>query len=884
MSPTSTLLATKLQIPPRRPILVPRPHLIDHLDRGLRSGHILTLVCAPAGFGKTTLVTEWLRGLKHSIAWLSLDEGDNDPARFLTYLIAALRQIDAGIGETTEALLQSPQPSTPEMVLTSLINDVTAVSTPFILALDDYQTINTPAIHQQLTFVLEHSPPQMHLVILSREDPPLPIARRRARGQVGEIRQDDLRFTAEETAEFLQKVMGLDMSPDEIAALERRTEGWPAGLQLAALSMRGQADVQGFVQAFAGSDRYILDYLFEEVLRRQSSDVQNFLLQTSVLNQLSARLCDAVTGRTDSQTLLEALEHANLFVVPLDPSRTWYRYHHLFADLLHHQLRAQKEFAEALLRQRASQWYEANGFIIEALQHSLAAQDWDRSALLIGMASAQVIQHGQITTLSRWLEVVPDEIVRQRHEFALAKGWALMITGQFEMAETYADLAVRLMPVDAPPAYRGVVLSLRSYFPLARREVAATVELAMEALDLLKEGDPYMVRGAALNNLAQAQTMLGDISAAVQTLREMLSLSQGSQHALTQVSALSHLAELLNLQGQRQQALACARQALDQCVDTRGRPLPLAIVPHIVLGLLHYEANELARAHQHVTEALEPGTHVSSPGWVLAGQMMLARLQQALGQAETAASTLREVRQTAMRFKLPHLDAQIAAVEAEIQLRQGNLAAAASWAETAGLSSTDTPHHLRESEYVTYARLLLAQDKPAQAFTLLEKLEQSALAGGRNRSVIAIHILQALAHHALGREAKAHAGLGAALRLAAPENYVRAFLDEDPRLLKLLPKVRQLAPDFVDRVLQGDQDQAGPPAPAPADQALAESLSERELEVLRLIAAGLSNHEIADKLIIGVGTVKSHVHSILGKLDARDRTQAVARARELKLL
>jgi len=880
----NALLLTKFHVPPVRPALVPRPRLIERMNAGVY--HRLTLISAPAGSGKTTLVAAWLSGAQRPYAWLSVDESDNDPVRFFTYFTAALQRVDPGIGQAARAMLQSPEPPPPESFLTSLVNDIATTSSPFILVLDDYHLIQMLPIHQQLAFLLDHAPPQMHLVIVTREDPLLPLSRLRARGQMSELRQADLKFTEEEAADFLQRVMQLSLSSADVSTLHRHTEGWIAGLQLAALSLRGRGGVGSLVQSFAGDQRYIIDYLFDEVFQQQSHDVQSFLLQTSILERLTAPLCDAVTGREDSREVLLALEHANLFLVPLDESRQWYRYHHLFHDLLRTQ---RNPSLLAPLHQKAAHWYKENGFLDEALGHALAAEDWDEAERLVAPACSEAIRNGQFATLGRWLAALPDALVRQRPGFATLKAWASLAMGQQETAEASADLAESLLPADAPSFDRGVLVALRTYISLARRDVARTIQLATDALALLDKGDPYFARGAVLNNLAQAQVWAGDIPAATQTYRELLRQSQGV-HPLSAVSALSHLADCLDIQGQRNEAMVLCQQALAQCMDARGRPLPPGGLTHILLGGMCYEGNDLPSAQQHLLQGLELAKSLSRASVPVAGMIELARLQLANGEAKAALATIGEVRQLASQLHWPHVDSMVAAMEAEFALRQGDIVAVERWAESAGLSPTDWPSHVRESEYLTYARLLLAEHRLNEVQVLLANLERFAQEGGRGRDLITVWILQALAQLALGDRKQALARLEEAVRLAAPEGYVRAFLDEGQSILKLLPPVRHVAPAFVDALiiafgtdLQGARE-AAPERPDAHPPSLIEPLSDREMEVLRLVASGLSNGEIAGRLIITVGTVKTHVHNICGKLAVRSRTQAIARARELVLL
>jgi LuxR family maltose regulon positive regulatory protein len=881
------LLNTKLYVPPVRPELVPRPRLVDQLNAGLHRK--LTLVSAPAGFGKTTLITEWLSTGERPFAWLSLDENDNDPARFLTYILAALQKIEPDIGQAAGAMLQAPQPPPPESLLTTLINDIAAVRQPLVVVLDDYHLIHTLPIHQLLAFLLEHQPPQMHLVLATREDPPLPLSRLRARDQVTDIRQADLQFAEGEASSFLRQVMGLDLSSADVRELQRRTEGWIAGLQLAALSMRRSDDIRRFVDDLSGSQRYILDYLVEEVFQRQPPAVQEFLVKTSILDRLSAPLCDAVRfgeaeshgGRGSSCDLLLALDQANLFIVRLDESRQWYRYHRLFRDLL----RTQGEPADrALLHLRAARWYAEHGFLDEAMDHALAAEDWNEAECLVEPAAAQAINLGRFATVSRWLDAMPEARLRSSSGLATLKGWVLLPLGQFDAAGTWAALADDLLPADAPATSRALVTCLQIYVAYATLDIPRTIELAHQALELLEEGDPYGLRGAALANLASAQMVMGDVASATQAFREMARLGQEAGHLISMVGAWSSLAWLLHLQLEPHEAQALCRQALERAVGPRGTPLPLAGQAHIVLGMIAHDRNELAPAGEHLAQGVELSRQLGPTSGTFQAAFTLAWIQELSGEREAALATASAARQAAAQFNLPLIGAYVAACEADLHLRLGDVDAAARWAETAGLSPADTPQFAREGEYFTLARLLLARDRPAEARVLLANLEQYAQTRSLYRSLLTVHILRAKAERALGEEAEALAHLEKGLRLAAPAGYLRPFLDEGQAVLELLPRVRHLVPEFVGELLGGAPAEPVHPRPAPSQQPLIEPLSERELEVLGLVAQGLSNREMAERLLITVGTVKTHVHNIYGKLGVRGRTQAAARARELELL
>jgi LuxR family maltose regulon positive regulatory protein len=885
------LLATKLFAPPPRAELVARPRLVERLNAGL--DRKLTLVSAPAGYGKTTLIADWLQGqgeatLARQLAWLSLDEGDNDPARFFAYMVAALQQVDPDIGHVAQVMLQAPQPPPPEALLTSLLNDVASMPGAFVLVLDDYHLIQTLPIHQQLAFWLQHQPPQMHLVIATREDPPLPLSRLRARGLITDIRQSDLRFRAEETGDFLQRVMALELEPGDVAALQRRTEGWIAGLQMAALTLQGtlaqqsREDAHWAIESFTGSHRYVLDYLIEEVFQQQPPHVQEFLIQTSILDRLTAPLCDAVTGRDDSRDLLLRLDRGNLFLVRLDQSRQWYRYHRLFRDLL----RTQGESVDRVpLHLRAVGWYAQQGFLDEALHHALAAEDWDGAERLLWPAAGQAINLGQFATVGRWLEAIPEERLRASPRLVALQGWVLLAAGQFDAAQTWATLAEELLPADASSVSRGLVACLQLTIAHARYEIPRVIELAQQALELLEEGDPYGLRGPALANLASAQIGLGDLRAATRTYREMARLGQEADYLMIVVSAWSSLAWLLHLQLEPREALALGHQALERAVGPRGQPIPPAGQPHILLGLIAYERNELVPAREHLAQGVELARQTGPSSGAMQAAFTLAWIQALSGDRDAAQATADATCWAASQLNLPLVDAFVAACEADFYLRLGNVEAATRWAETACLSADDTPQFEREGEYFAFARLLLAQDRPVEAQTLLDNLEQFAGTRGLLRSLLTVHVLRARAERALGRDAGALASLEKALHLAAPAGYLRPFLDDGPAVLDLLPRVRHAAPAFVDQVLGAfSSTQRTPPPAAPSSSALVEPLSERELEVLGLVALGLSNREIAGRLFITVGTVKTHVHNIHGKLGVQRRTEAAARARELGLV
>jgi LuxR family maltose regulon positive regulatory protein len=836
----------------------------------------LTLISAPAGYGKTTLVTEWLLSLTSAgeevkVAWLSLDEGDNDPQRFLAYLLAALRQINAGFGSAVEAMLQSPQPPPGDVILTALVNEIAAVLQPFILILDDYHVVHTPPIYQQLSFLLEHRPPQMRLVILTREDPPLPLARLRARGQMVEIRQEDLRFSRAECADFLNQVMGLNLPPADIAALERRTEGWIAGLQLAALSMRGRDDLPGFIETFTGSSHYVLDYLIEEVFRQQPADVQDFLLRTSILDRLSGPLCDIVAHRMDSRDLLEHLEHANLFIIPLDQSCTWYRYHHLFAELLRQRLRTGGTFSEIELHHLASQWFQVEGLFPEAIKHALAACDWDRAAGLIQDISVRLLGRGELMTLLGWLKSLPAEAVFVRPELCRDYGWALTLTGQLDAADAYLRQAEAVAHDSGP--LLGTVLVARAYNLRVRGGTAQAIEYARRALGILPQADA-LSRSLAALTLGLAYWTRGDFQESERAFMEVDRAAQQSGNQYARMTALAYLAMTQAVYGRLHRAAELCRQV----IQLGGQSPPVAPA-HIELGALFYEWNDLDAAAEQVHIGIEQSQRTGNPLIESDGYRTLAVIQQGRGEPEAAQATLQKADQLAESHQVSPLTCiRNAACHVQIALAQGDLAAAQFWAERV-TEPTDTSL-LYSYLGLTPIRILLARHEKTEAAKRLKELYETATQKGCGAGMVEVLTWQALAADAPG---DALHFLQEGLKRAQPEGFIRTFVDKGESMKALLERLKSQGGELKPYILTLLA-AFGETGETPKAQQLVEPMSERELGILRLLADGLSNREIAEKLVISVGTTKSHVHHILDKLGSDSRAQAVAKARELGLL
>ena len=887
---TYTILQTKLHIPPLRSSLVPRPRLIAKLNTGLDGK--LTLVSAPAGYGKTTLVAEWLVNLANlgrltagtgphpaklesgegfRAAWLSLDQNDNDPVRFLTHLIAAMRQVDQSLGETTLSLLQAPQPPPPEAVLTALINDIASTPAPFVMALDDYHVIQALGIHKQLGFVVEHQPSQVHLVILTREDPPLPLARLRARGQMVEIRQEDLRFSLEECADFLHQVMQLDLSASDIAALERRTEGWIAGLQLAALSMQGRDDLPGFIEAFTGSSHYVLDYLIEEVFERQPAKVQDFLLKTSILDRFTAQLCDVITQQKCSREILQTLDQSNLFVVPLDQSHTWYRYHHLFAELLRQRLHSTETLSENELHRLASRWFAAEGLLPEAIHHALAASDWEQAAEFIGNKSVMMLRRGELMTLLGWLKALPDEVVYERPQLCRDYGWALTLTGQLGAADTHlgqAEAAVR-----GDDALLGTILVAQAYNLRARGDNLQAIERARRALSLLPQTDS-LSRSLVALTLGLAHWYCGNLRDAEQAFIEVDQAAQHSRNHYARMTALTYLGVIQAIYGRLHRAAELCRQV----IHLGGQSPPVAPA-HIELAALLYEWNDLESAAHHLQIGIELSQRTGNLMILSDGYRALAILQQARGEPNAALTTLQMAHQLAHDHEVtPLTRMRNAACHVQLALAQEHLATALYWAEQVTESADASPLYPRLG--FTPARLLLAHDERTEADQRLKELYETACQAGWSSGVVEVRALQAIA---ATTPTDARRFLADALKQARPEGFIRTFVDKGEPMKFLLERLKSEGGELKDYVLT-ILSAFGETGRAPRSQLLVEPMSERELEILRLMADGLSNREIAERLVITVGTAKSHVHHILEKLGGDSRMQAVAKARELGLL
>ena len=909
------LLATKLHLPRPRPGFVPRPRLAVRLDEGLAHG--LVLVCAPAGYGKTVALADWARRSGRPVAWLSLDAGDNDPVRFWRHVVAAVGPARPGVAERLLPLFGPPPPSSFDGLAAALINELAGQpgDDEAVLILDDYHLIDAEPVHESLSVLLEHPPPGLQVVLASRSDPPLPLGRLRARGQLAELRAAELRFTADEAAALLQQAAegaGRALSGADVAALTARTEGWAAGLQLAGLSLRGQADAAGFVTAFSGSHRYVLDYLAGEVLAHLDEQVRDFLLETSVLDRLSGELCDAVTGRAGSQALLERVEQAGLFLVPLDEVRGWWRYHHLFADLLLARVQAERPARVVALHRAAAAWHEEHDLADAAVRHALAAGDAAWAARLIEQHFDAVMQQGQRATIHRWLALLPADLVHARARLNLAQAWMAVVGGHVEAAGVALDAAHR---APAPPAEKpfepsvGRGASLLANTPAAitvcqawlawlRGEAERTTFLAAQARGELDDGD-WLLTSMCQLELALADRLRGRLDDAERGFAANLAGWRAAGKPSWAVSVCDYLGLVRIAQGRLDAALGTYQTALEIAAGPGQPALPSAGIAYTGMAEVEYQRDELDAALRHVTEGigrLRPANYTAP---LAAGLARLSRIRQATGDAAGALEAIGEAERVAPSPAVGGLVNPVPAQRARLLLAQGDVAAAARWTKQQGLSPEDKPSYPQELEYLVLARVLVAQGRPGEALVLLDRLHAQAAAQDRTGSVIEIQALRALALAAGGDEPAAAGALAEALTLACQQGHVRVFADEGPPMRALLgrvvaahragrPPARGIPVGYLARLLRAFDGGPGAPGLGPAAGAgvpgIIDPLTGREREVLAKLAAGTSNQAIAEELFVTLFTVKKHVSHILAKLGAANRTEAVARARQLGLI
>ena len=873
-----SLLATKLYLPAPPPNLVPRPRLVERLNAGLHRK--LTLVSAAAGAGKTTLLSEWLAGRPRPAAWLSLDERDSDPARFLTYLVAALQSVDPALGQGVLAALSSPQPPPAEALLTALLNDLAAAQGRLILVLDDYHLVDDPAVDDALAFMVERLPPQLHLVIATREDPALPLPRLRARGQLAELRITDLRFTPAEAAGFLNQAMGLELSAAQVAALETRTEGWIAGLQLAALALQSlpsRIDAAGFIDSFTGSHHFILDYLMEEVLGRQPPEIQAFLLRTAILDRLCGPLCDAMleADAGSGQAALETIECSNLFIIPLDDQRRWYRYHHLFADLLRQRLQHSASGGDgaslAACHLRASAWFEANGLDLEAFQHAVAAGDIDRAARLVEGQGMPLIFRGAAVPVVHWLETLSQAALDARPALWVIYASALLFVNQVAGVEAKLQAAEAVLPPEPADPYTrdllGHIASIRATVAVIWHDAAAILAQSQRALAYLHPAN-LPVRTATTWTLGYAYYLQGDRAAARQAYTEAQAISEKIGHFIILLMSTQGLAQVQEDDLQ----LPLAAETYTRAVQLAGDPpTPVACNAHLGLARIHYAWNDLQAARQHAGQAALLAQQIPNTDRYVACQVFLARLGLASGDLPGAAAILARAeaaaRQQDFSLQLP----EIAAARSLLLLRQGQPEAAAQLASEYALP-------------LSQAQARLESGDAGAALAVLEPFCQALAARGWHDQRLQGLLLLALARRAVGQTTTALHTLAEALALAEPGGVLRPFIEAGEPLARLLAAAPPGTLPGIAVRLQAVMNTHPAAEAAPAAQPLIEPLTPRELEILRLVAGGLSNRQIGEQLFLALDTVKGHNQRIFDKLGVQRRTEAVARARQLGLV
>jgi LuxR family maltose regulon positive regulatory protein len=933
VSGSDALLATKLHVPRTQPGFVPRRRLAEALDVGLARGRVL--VCAPAGFGKTALLADWARGGARPVAWLGLDDGDSDPVRFWRYALAALDQARPGIAGRVGPLLGPPAPHSFDGLVTALINELAgdSGSDEVLLVLDDYHQVDSWPVHESVAFLLESLPPGLTVVMAGRADPPLPLARLRARGQLAELRAADLRFTSEEAATLLGETVESGMPTPLAEALTARTEGWAAGLQMAALSLRGHADPAGFVAAFSGSHRFVLDYLADEVLDTQPEQVRAFLLDTSVLERLSGELCDAVTGRVDSQAMLQQVERAGLFLMPLDQVRGWWRYHYLFADLLRARQQAEQPGRMQALHRAAAAWFEDHDLADDAVRHALAAGDAAWAARVVERNVETLLGRSEGATLRRWLSALPAEAVRDRPRLFLAQAYGAAQGFQLEVLEALLDDAERAYAVNGDEPYHDLagrpvsvlanvpaaIAFLRASVARLRGDAALAVSYNRKAVARLGEDD-WLMRSFLRWNEAAADWLSGSLGPAERGLAEVLADLRTADKAVRRTGGrptevLRHveggaeffagflasrvrydLGEVQRAQGDLAAALATYQRPLDTAGES-SQPA-YAGVAHIGAAQVLYERNELTAALDHATRGVSLCRDLAFALPLAIGLTVVARIRQVHGDASGALEAMSEAARVELSPQVIALLNPVPAQRARLLLALGDVNAAAAWTAAAGLSSDDEPDYPREPSYLVLARVLLARSDLDPALAMLQRLLDTAASQGRTGSFIQIQALRALGLAALGDDASALSALTEALTLAHPAGYVRVFADEGEPMHALVaqlsaarsrdqPSVRPIDARYLAALERAcGQAEAGPPPRRAASSlpGLIEPLTERELEVLRLIAAGMSNQRIARDLVVALDTVKKHVTHVLGKLGATNRTEAAARARQLGLI
>jgi LuxR family maltose regulon positive regulatory protein len=916
----TSLLATKLYIPHARPDAVLRPRLTEKLRAGLSRPGCFALLSGPAGFGKTTLLSEFVATLPRSSAWLSLDEGDNDPIRFWSYVIAACQSVYKGLGESAGSLLAAPQSLPEDAIPTILINDLARLEADLVLVLDDFHVIDNSSIHTALSFLLDHMPENLHIVLSTRSDPPLPLARFRARNRLVEIRVKDLRFTSGEAAAFLNQMMDLNLSAADVAALEARTEGWIAGLQLAAISMQGRTDITGFVKAFTGSHIFVAEYLIEEVLNQQAEEVQSFLLQTSILEGMNASLCEAITERKGGQDVLDSLRRLNLFVIPLDDEGQWFRYHRLFADLLQARLR-QVSTAEgiALLHSRAAGWYEQAGMVGEAIHHALAAAeyvpDYATALRLLENYTVEMLAQGYATTVVRWLNAIPGELRFQSPKTNMAFVWMHMMRGAFDQVRPHVEQLNKYFAAthveNVPLSLQAEWLAVQSYLLNAQHKPAESLELAQRALEIVPEGDNY-VRSLAYNALGMAYLLMDEYARAVETYQKAIQHGRAAGNSVSEILGISILIQISLQHGQYHLAYETATEGINQ-IERLGVYTPISAASYGALGQVYYQWHQLEQSHSYYQRAIQMSATSGYSDAEIGYAVINSRLGQAEGDLEASARELQKAVEKMQAIPPAWTREEVISQQVRVSLTHHRSEAAESALKTGGFAQGDllSIPNLDPERSITSAlgylynsalRLLLyrggVQGEIAsltEGIKLAGRLIERALHGAYLPIALEALLLRAQLQSALGDDQAGMDDVCRALELAEPEGFISIFIEEGSAIAEALkfllehPCAGAVQPEYICKILaafplpKSSGEPETRPAP-PGENPLVEPLSSRELDVLRLICEGCSNQEIAARLVLSLHTVKKHSSNIFSKLGVNSRTQAAARARQLNLL
>ena len=881
------ILQTKLHKPISRPNLVHRRRLIEKLEEGITARRIMTLVTGPAGYGKTTLITDWLQETGHKCAWLSLDEDDNDLNRFIHYLVAAIKEVAPSFGQSALSIMKSVQIPMRGAVSTTLINELLSIDFQFVLVIDDYHVIHKEGIHSFVELLLENQIPNLHLLMLTRLNPPLPIARLRARGQMTDIRMEELRFQTEEAEDFFHNTISIRLDAEHLEKLTKYTEGWAAGLQLAGLSLQGRDKDQtaSFLSAFGGKHRDIVDYLGHEVLGRLDKETLDFIVKTSIPDRLNAALCERLTGRTDSGELLGRLDRSNLFLVSLDDSQNWYRYHRLFRDFLKSSL---DDETEKSLHSKASSWFREHNLIEEAIKHALLANNRQEAVEMIRESVDNVFQRGFLTTISGWLDKIPEDLIRTNGELAFAKSEVLYFSGQVKSAERYLGMAEHAWENEGNDGGIGRVLTLKCQFTVAQsrtgdKSLSTTIlHMSNRALQLLDEKD-HLYRGFALIIQGNSKMRLGDIIGAVESLRESLRLGEMTEQPAVAIAALSDLISTLMRQGALGEAYRICSEAIIRHVDPKGNPLPIASVAYFHLASLEYALNRIDKAETILAKGIEL---CRKHGWItllISALVSKTSILRALGKNEQAVEVIHEMRKNANAIGYQNEIVQTRLTEVNFYLALGKKEPYDEWA--AGIDIDEIISSLEdccgELECLTYIRGLIAHARYDDAYSILVKHDKWAETNGFNGSRITNKLLQTKAMLGKDNLEAALSCFNKALELAAPENNIRPFIDENLPLAELTVEAAHTHKAFAQSLL-ADAGSNDAVEREPASIEVPE-LSKRELQILEMVCRGLSNQEIAERSFIALSTVKTHINKIYAKLAVKSRTQAAARALELRI-